>query len=163
MTVFMEVFDKYAESAALGEKPSISQKAFIKLCGDLQLISEKKEMEWRLAYASFYKTMRPQPDEVHDTRHLHMTFLEFLEAFSRAVDYCQTLPKVNLEHMHWYVEELDVADWLLDMKLEYVVPNMLLLLTSHRRAKVRTTLKTGGTVDVRHQQGVSIERYTNLN
>jgi hypothetical protein len=90
-----------------------------------------------------------------------MNFLEFLEALSRAVDYCEMLPHVKVEYRHWYVVEMDVKDWLLDMKLEYIVPNMLLLLKVDRRRTVQQTIKINNTAYAHDQQVIDISKYNN--
>jgi hypothetical protein len=54
-----------------------------------------------------------------------MTFIEFLEALSRAIDDCQKLPLLPQFHEHWYLQELEPEQWMLDMKVEAMVPTLL--------------------------------------
>ena len=70
--------------------------------------------------------MQPQVDETTNTRHLKMSFMEFLEALARAIDKWKDLPILESVHQHWYLKELeDVDKWSLDMKIEAMMPNMI--------------------------------------
>ena len=73
--------------------------------------------------------MHPQVDEITNARHLKMSFMEFLEAISRAIDRCKDLPIQQHDNEHWWIKEnLEISKWLLDMKLEAMLPNMLKLI-----------------------------------
>ena len=51
--------------------------------------------------------------------------MEFLEALCRAIDLCEHLPILASIHEHWYLKDLNMDEWNLDMKVEAMVPSII--------------------------------------
>lgn len=90
-------------------------------------------------------------DEISNARHLKMSFMEFLEAFSRAIDKTDDLPIMHKNNDHWYILENDftTSKWLLDMKIEGMLPNIIQLINF--RADSDTPIKFNRTAHKKTQ------------
>lgn len=51
--------------------------------------------------------------------------MEFLEALCRAIDVAEHLPILETIFDHWYLKEVEMKDWALDMKVEAMVPSIV--------------------------------------
>jgi hypothetical protein len=148
MPVFQRLYDKYKDTKGkIGAQAYIDQDRFIQICVDLGLISGK--MGRKSAFSSFHKAMLPQQDEITNSRHLKMSFMEFLEAISRAIDLCSSLPVLPSVHKHWYIEELEVEKWTLDIKVEAMVPTIIACLNQKIADQVKKEVLLDITTDIR--------------
>ena len=124
MPVFQQLYNKYKEAEVGNKTAYITTDGFRDVCNDLGILSNK--VAKKQSYKYFHRSMQPQVDEITNARHMKMSFMEFLEALARAIDFCKQLPILTSVHEHWYIhEQLDVDKWGVDMKIEAMIPNLL--------------------------------------
>lgn len=83
--IFIELFKKYSGKYTLpGKKPFMSLEEFRTLCVDGSLIGDN--FAARDVDVFFSQAMMTQVDELYYKRHMEMSFVEMLEAISRALD-----------------------------------------------------------------------------
>jgi hypothetical protein len=62
------------------------------------------------------------------------------------------LPILNTVHNHWYLQELKVSEWTLDMKVEALVPTIIAILNPGTAAQIAAEVQTNITTDIRYVQ-----------
>jgi hypothetical protein len=89
---FEAAFKNYSGRKALpGQKPFMSLEEFKAFCFDSHIFDSS--VPARDVESSFFLSMCLQVDELFEKRHLEMSFIEFLEAFCRAVFYSNSFNK----------------------------------------------------------------------
>ena len=80
------VYKKYSGKKAMpGQKPFMSLDEFKSLCNDAKIIND--QFTSREVDLSFHLSMMTRVDELYSKKHIEMSFVEFVEAISRACDY----------------------------------------------------------------------------
>ena len=125
LKLLLQLFEGYAK-VGLDKIPKMPLKQFEEVCVDLGLINPEECST--LPYATYHQTMLPLEDEMTYIRNMQMSFMEFLEGFSRMVDACP-LPIDEEIYRRWYNTDLESSKWPLDWKLESIIPNVLIHLS----------------------------------
>ena len=102
--------------------------------------------------------MLPQLDEISNARHLKMSFMEFLEALCRAIDFAEVLPIVDSIHDHWYLKQIPEEKWSLDMKLEAMVPSIIETLKHENQPRL-LSIRTDVTAHIGTVMNVDMTKY----
>lgn len=76
--------------------------------------------------------------------------MEFLEAISRATDVTTVLPIMSTVHDHWYISQLEVPDWTLDMKVEALIPTIIAILNPKTAKSILSEVSTDITACISH-------------
>ncbi|CAG9317234.1 unnamed protein product [Blepharisma stoltei] len=89
------VYKRYSGKKALpGQKPFMSLEEFRALCNDANL--QSSTFAAREVDVCYSQSMMTQIDDLYQKRHLEMSFIEYIEAVSRAA-YLANLPKIGDE------------------------------------------------------------------
>ena len=92
--VFNSLFKKYSGKRTLpGKKKFMSLEEFRSLCTDAGLIGDN--FATREVDVCFNQAMMTQIDELYSKKHMEMSYVEMLEAISRALDSTNSIPDLN--------------------------------------------------------------------
>jgi len=117
--IWEALFKKYSGRRALpGQKPFMSVEEFRDLCTEAGLVNET--FSAREIDVCFYQAMMSQADEIFKKRHTEMSYLEFLEAITRACD-LSGVTKMNQEEISQGVK----AEMTLLQKIENACKQLL--------------------------------------